>query len=135
MREKISRHVHSLCIGAAERAVQRQRQRASKIGRDAVATDAFHDRLRDAFATTGLDADRYVTILPPMSQTDFLQAVGQADIILDTPGWSGGNSTLDCLALDPAIVTLQGDFMRGRHTAAILQRIDAVETIASSVDD
>ena len=25
--------------------------------------------------------------------------------------------------------------MRGRHTAAILQRIDAVETIASSVDD
>ena len=45
MREKISRHVHSLCIGAAERAVQRQRQRASKIGRDAVATDAFHDRV------------------------------------------------------------------------------------------
>ena len=98
-------------------------------------TDAFHDRLRGAFAAAGLDADHYVTILPPMSQTDFLQAAGQADIILDTPGWSGGKSTLDCLALDPAIVTLQGDFMRGRHTAAILQRIDAVETIASSVDD
>jgi protein O-GlcNAc transferase len=58
-----------------------------------------------------------------------------ADVILDTPGWSGGKSTLDCLAWDPAIVTLPGRFMRGRHTAAILRRIGCEATIAESLDD
>ena len=55
--------------------------------------------------------------------------------MLDTPGWSGGKSTLDCLAQDPAIVTLPGRFMRGRHTAAILRRIGCEATIAGSVDE
>jgi protein O-GlcNAc transferase len=98
-------------------------------------TDAFRDRLWAAFAKAGLDASRYVVILPPMSQRDYIDAVGRADIILDTPGWSGGKSTLDCLAVNPAVVTLPGRFMRGRHTAAILRRIGCEATIAGSVDD
>lgn len=69
-----------------------------------------------------------------MSQSDYINAVRQADVILDTIGWSGGKSTLDCLATDPAIVTLPGDFMRGRHTTAILRRIGCEATIAASVD-
>lgn len=98
-------------------------------------TDAFRDRLRQAFAAAGLDADKHVAILPPMSQRDYIDAVGRADVILDTIGWSGGKSTLDCLATDPAIVTMPGPFMRGRHTAAILRRIGCEATIADSVDD
>ena len=98
-------------------------------------TDAFRARLAAAFAAAGLDADRYVTILPPLSQRDYLEAVARADIVLDTPGWSGGKSTLDCLAADPAIVTLPGRFMRGRHTAAILRHIGCEATIAGSEDD
>jgi predicted O-linked N-acetylglucosamine transferase (SPINDLY family) len=98
-------------------------------------TDAFRDRLWAAFATAGLDADRHVVILPPMAQSNYIEAVGVADVILDTPAWSGGKSTLDCLAVDPAIVTLPGRFMRGRHTAAILRRIGCEATIAGSVDD
>ena len=98
-------------------------------------TDAFRDRLWAAFAGAGLDAGRHVVILPPMSQRDYIDAVGRADVILDTPGWSGGKSTLDCLVHNPAIVTLPGRFMRGRHTAAILRRIGCEATIAQSVDD
>jgi protein O-GlcNAc transferase len=74
-------------------------------------------------------------MLPPMPQARFLAAMGLADVVLDTPGWSGGRSTLDCLALDPAIVTMPGDFMRGRHTAAILRQIGCEETIAGSLED
>ena len=70
-----------------------------------------------------------------MSPERFVAAVGVADVVLDTPGWSGGKSTLDCLAQDPAIVTLPGRFMRGRHTAAILRRIGCAATIAASLDD
>jgi protein O-GlcNAc transferase len=101
---------------------------------DAV-TAAFRERLKQAFAAFGLDASRYCVILPPMAQSQFIAAVGLADVILDTPGWSGGRSTLDCLAQNPAIVTLPGPFMRGRHTAAILRRIGCEETIAHSLDD
>jgi len=86
-------------------------------------------------AAAGLDADQYCVILPPMSRERFTAAVGLADVILDTPGWSGGKSTLDCLAADPAIVTLPGRFMRGRHTAAILRRIGGVATIARSLNE
>lgn len=98
-------------------------------------TDAFRDRLASAFAATGLDAARHVVILPPLSQRDYLQAVGMADVILDTIGWSGGKSTLDCLAQNPAIVTMPGRFLRGRHTAAILRRIGCEATIAGSLDE
>ena len=98
-------------------------------------TAAFRERLGRAFAAAGLDAEDCCVVLPPMSPEHFVAAVGVADVVLDTPGWSGGKSTLDCLAQDPAIVTLPGPFMRGRHTAAILQRIGCPVTIADSVDD
>ncbi len=98
-------------------------------------TDAFHNRLRAAFAAAGLNADRHVVILPPLSQDEYIRAVGQADVVLDTVGWSGGKSTLDSLAVDPAIVTLPGRFMRGRHTAAILRHIGCEATIAADQDD
>jgi protein O-GlcNAc transferase len=98
-------------------------------------TAAFHERLRVAFAAFGLDAEQYCVVLPPMSPEHFVAAVGVADVVLDTPGWSGGKSTLDCLAQDPAIVTLPGRFMRGRHTDAILRRIGCEATIARSLDE
>jgi protein O-GlcNAc transferase len=98
-------------------------------------TEAFRARLGQAFAAFGLDADRYCVMLPPMPREHFLAAVGLADVVLDTLEWSGGRSTFDCLTQNPAIVTLPGRFMRGRHTAAILRRIGCTETIANSVDD
>lgn len=98
-------------------------------------TAAFRERLGVAFGAFGLDAEQYCVILPPMSPEQFVAAVGAADVVLDTPGWSGGKSTLDCLAQDPAIVTLDGRFMRGRHTAAILRRIGCAATVAGSLDE
>jgi predicted O-linked N-acetylglucosamine transferase (SPINDLY family) len=74
-------------------------------------------------------------MLAPMPRDRFLAAVGTADVVLDTPGWSGGRSTLDCLTQNSVIVTLPGRFMRGRHTAAILRRIGCEATIAESLDD
>jgi protein O-GlcNAc transferase len=70
-----------------------------------------------------------------MPQQQFIAAVGLADVILDTPGWSGGRSTLDCLSQNPVIVTCPGPLMRGRHTAAILRKIGCEATIAGSLDE
>lgn len=97
-------------------------------------TDQFKARLTRAFAAWGLRADDHCVVLRPMPQERFIAAVGQCDVLLDSLGWSGGRSTLDCLAHDAPIVTLPGPFMRGRHTAAILRRIGVTETIAASID-
>ncbi|MBY6242591.1 tetratricopeptide repeat protein [Methylosinus sp. Sm6] len=98
-------------------------------------TRAFRERLRRAFAAAGLDAEDHCVILPQMPQDMFVAAARACDVILDTPGWSGGRSTLDCLSADRPIVTLPGRFMRARHTAAILRRIGCEATIAVSLDD
>jgi predicted O-linked N-acetylglucosamine transferase (SPINDLY family) len=105
------------------------------FAKSSAVTAAFRDRLGAAFAAFGMDAEQYCVILPPMSPEHFVAAAGVADVVLDTPGWSGGKSTLDCLAQDPAIVTLPGRFMRGRHTDAILRRIGCEATIAGSLDE
>jgi protein O-GlcNAc transferase len=98
-------------------------------------TVAFRERLGRAFATEGLDAERHCVIVPRLPHQQFIGAAGSADAILDPPGWSGGRSTLDYLAQNPAIVTWPGQFMRGRHSAAILRRIGCEATIAGSLDE
>ncbi len=98
-------------------------------------TDQFRQRLIRAFEAEGLSFEEHCVILQPMAQDMFIAAVGLADVILDTIGWSGGRSTLDCLSHDRPFVTLAGPLMRARHTAAILTRMEVPETIATSPED
>jgi predicted O-linked N-acetylglucosamine transferase (SPINDLY family) len=101
---------------------------------DAV-TDAFRRRLSRAFAAAGADAARHVVILPRLATAEFVGAAGLCDLALDSIGWSGCNSALECLAADLPIVTWPGPMMRGRHCLAILHLLSVEETIAQSLDD
>ncbi len=65
----------------------------------------------------------------------FAAAISQCDVILDSIGCSGCNSTLESLPHDLPLVTMMGAFMRGRHTSAILEMMGVTETIAGRVDD
>jgi predicted O-linked N-acetylglucosamine transferase (SPINDLY family) len=98
-------------------------------------TELFRARLERAFARHGLSAADHCVVLPRLEPDRFAAAMGVCDVLLDSIGWSGCNSTLESLAHDLPIVTLRGEFMRGRHTAAILEMMDADETIAANVDD
>ena len=98
-------------------------------------TALFRRRLERAFAARGLKDEDHCVFLRPMDQESFIAAVRHSDLVLDTIGWSGGRSTLDCLAHDAPMVTLAGRFMRSRHTAAILRMMDIPETITASLDD
>jgi predicted O-linked N-acetylglucosamine transferase (SPINDLY family) len=95
----------------------------------------FMARLEAAFARHGLDAADHVVMLPRMSKAQFMGAIAEADIVLDSLGWSGCNSILESLGADLPVVTHAGDLMRGRHAAAILQTMGVEDTIAASVDD
>jgi protein O-GlcNAc transferase len=98
-------------------------------------TDVFRKRLERAFAAFGLRAADHCVVLPRQSPDQFIAAIGQCDIFLDSIGWSGCNSTLESLIHNMPIVTFNGALMRGRHTAAILRMMDACETIAQTVDE
>lgn len=98
-------------------------------------TVRMRQRLERAFAVFGLDASKHCVFLPRLALEQFVTAIGRCDVVLDSIGWSGGNSTLEGLAHDTPIVTMAAPLMRGRHTMAILKRMGVTETIAETVDD
>jgi predicted O-linked N-acetylglucosamine transferase (SPINDLY family) len=97
--------------------------------------ELFLQRLDQAFAAFGLRAADYCFLLPPLDQCRFVAAIGLCDIVLDSIGWSGCNSTLEGLHHDLPIVTMTGPLMRGRHGMAILKMMGVEETITETIDD
>ena len=70
-----------------------------------------------------------------MAMSCFAAASAQCDLMLDSIGWSGGNTTLEALAQDLPVVTLEGALMRGRVSAGILRMMGMPEAIADTIDD
>jgi protein O-GlcNAc transferase len=98
-------------------------------------TEMFRARLDRAFKALGLDAADHCVFLPRLAADRFVAAIGQCDVVLDSIGWSGCNSILESLVHDLPIVTLAGEMMRGRHSAAILQMMEIRETTARTIDE
>jgi predicted O-linked N-acetylglucosamine transferase (SPINDLY family) len=99
------------------------------------ATRLFRDRLEQALSRHRLAASDHCIFLPHMPYDRFCAVAREADIFLDSVGWSGCNSTLECMSFDTPIVTLPLASMRSRHTAAILTMMGATEMIAESLND
>jgi protein O-GlcNAc transferase len=98
-------------------------------------TEIFRARLERAFKAVGLNAGDHCVFLPRLAPDRFVAAIGQCDIVLDSIGWSGCNSILESLVHNLPIVTLAGEMMRGRHTAAILDMMDVRGTTARTIDE
>lgn len=91
----------------------------------------FVQRLEQAFARYGLSADAHLVFLPKRNAVTYAVLNAEIDIYLDSIGWSGGNTTFESLPFNKPIVTLPGEFMRGRHTTAILRMMGLDELIAA----
>ena len=98
-------------------------------------TDLFRNRLFKAFEAKGLDGAQFCIFLPRLSHQDFLSLNMCSDVYLDTPGWSGGKTTLEALSCDLPVVTWPGAVMRARHAYAMLKRIGLEDTIAGSLSE
>ena len=53
----------------------------------------------------------------------------QADVFLDTIGFSGFNTAMQAVECNLPIVTCEGRFMRGRFAGAILKRMEMKELV------
>jgi CRISPR-associated protein Csy1 len=99
-------------------------------------TQAFGQRLGVTFRKHGLDVQtRAIFLMPNVQHATYLRLNELCDVMLDTLHWSGGNTSLDALASGLPVVTLPGEFMRGRQSQAMLRILGAPELIAKNPDD
>jgi len=94
-------------------------------------TSEFAARLAAAFGQRGLALhERSLFLLPFMPHGDYLALNRLCDVMLDTRHWSGGNTSLDAFASGLPVVTLPGEFMRGRQSLGMAQILGVPELVA-----
>lgn len=98
-------------------------------------TRAFMKRLESALDESGMEKSGQIKILPRMAHENYLRVNMLCDVMLDTLHWSGGNTTLDALACGLPVVTMPGEFMRGRQSYGMLKSIGLNELIARDHKD
>lgn len=73
--------------------------------------------------------------LPFQPAEDYLRLMQLAAASLDTPAWNGGNTCVEALSLGTPVVSMAGEFMRGRHAAAFLSLAGVGGLLAKDEDD
>jgi protein O-GlcNAc transferase len=81
------------------------------------------------------DAEERIVFLPSLEFKSFLGLSKAADVLLDTVHYSGGNTSLEALALGAPVVTWPSGYMRGRWTYAVYRDMGVDEMIAKDLDD
>ena len=95
----------------------------------------FEARMENAFRRAGLDPAGLLVFLPTKSHASFLGAIRRAALVLDSPGFSGGATSLDAISVGTPVLTCEGEMARGRQTAAMLRIVGVAELIAADDDD
>ena len=98
-------------------------------------TRAFMKRLESVMNEYGMEKSGQIKILPRMAHENYLRVNMLCDVMLDTLHWSGGNTTLDALACGLPVVTMPGEFMRGRQSYGMLRCMGLNELIAHDRKD
>jgi predicted O-linked N-acetylglucosamine transferase (SPINDLY family) len=101
-------------------------------GASRMVTEALSARIQRALKARGVPARGQIVFLPRMSGEGFRAVLAAADVVLDTVRWSGGNTSIDAFASGTPVVTLPGEFMRGRQTAGMLELMGVRELIAEN---
>jgi len=91
-------------------------------------------RLRTAFSQAGMNVDEYFVEVPWLSRPHFYSLLRQADLYMDTIGFSGFNSAMQAVECGLPVVTREGKFMRGRFASGILRALELPELVAESDD-
>ncbi len=98
-------------------------------------TSQFSIRLYEAFRRFNLNPEEHIVFLKEFNQETYLGMNCLSDVFLDTPGWSGNNSTFEAISCNLPVVTLPGAFMRQRHCSGILKMMDVTETIVDTINE
>ncbi|MFT3789838.1 MAG: tetratricopeptide repeat protein [Rudaea sp.] len=117
------------------RIAQRSGARIGFFVRNTGVAQRFRRRIEATFAAHGLDPARALAFLPAKKHEDYLGAVARATLILDTPGFSGGATSLDAFSAGAPVLTWKGAMARGRQTQGMLALMGVDGLIAADDDD
>ena len=76
------------------------------------------------------DVSDRIEIIPRRDKREVAALMRRADVILDTPHFSGGMTTYESLAVGTPVVTLPGNFMRGRVSLGIYRKMNMMQCVA-----
>ena len=93
--------------------------------------EAWATLLKERLHETLGDDIKKVEFLPRCAYDDYLTIVALADVVLDTPFFNGGATTFDALGVAVPVVTMPGEFMRGRQTYSLYRRMGIMECVAA----
>ena len=85
-------------------------------------------------ANLGTAIDR-VRLAPRQLYEPYLDTIRGAAVMLDTPHFGGGNTTLEALAMQIPVICGRGEFLRGRFAATRLESLGLDECIANDSAD
>jgi tetratricopeptide (TPR) repeat protein len=91
-------------------------------------------RIKSLFEKNGLDSS-VIRIQDRLQKENYKIFLKTLDIALDSLGWSGGNTTLDCLGAGLPVFTLKSNLMRSNHTTGIYELIGIKELISTTPEE
>lgn len=91
-------------------------------------------RIQKSFVESGLNAGRFIRIIPRLPLPDFRNFLATVDGYLDPPSFSGFNTGRRAIESGCPLVTFEGPRLRHRLAAGLLREAGCVETIARSLD-
>ncbi len=97
-------------------------------------TRVHRRRLEDRLTNKDIAYAQNLFWLPRLGTDTFRALLAGADVVIDALHFSGGSTSLDTLAQNTPIVTVEGRYMRGRQTAAMLRMLDLPELICTDAD-
>jgi predicted O-linked N-acetylglucosamine transferase (SPINDLY family) len=81
------------------------------------------------------DVAERIRFLPKMPRTDFMELLACSDVMLDPFPFGGGHTSYEALAIGLPVVTLPGQFLRGRLAYAMYEQMGYRDLLAGGVDD
>jgi predicted O-linked N-acetylglucosamine transferase (SPINDLY family) len=95
----------------------------------------FRARIEAAFAARKLDPAKHLVFLPVQTHANYLAGIARAPLVLDSPWFSGGGTSLDAFSVGTPVLAWEGAMARGRQTSAMLRMLEIDELIAVDADD
>ena len=117
------------------RIAQRSGARMGFFIRNSGVAERFRQRIQTAFQALGLDPAQTLRFLPSQDYPSYLGAVARATLILDTPGFSGGATSLDAFHVGAPVLTWKQSMARGRQTAGMLAMMGIDGLVANDAQD
>ncbi|HUP95226.1 MAG TPA: tetratricopeptide repeat protein [Burkholderiales bacterium] len=94
----------------------------------------LHAPLLDRWSKTLGDVLDRIRFLNPCIHEEFLELLAAADVLLDPPHFSGGNSSLEALGVGTPIVAWPGAYAKSRLTYASYKRMGVMDCVVPDAE-